>query len=71
MSIGVLDPLSSLPIGPEAPAHAAPHPERRVIAGRLIRLEPLDPDRHSSSLWQDTHGIGAAARCGLRDSDAH
>lgn len=62
MSIKDLDPLSGLPIGPEVPAHAASRPERRVIAGRFIRLEPLDPDRHSSSLWQDTHGTNAAAR---------
>ncbi len=62
MSDTVLDPISSLPIGPEVPAHAAPLPERRVIAGRFIRLEPLDPDRHGTSLWQETHGIGAAAR---------
>jgi RimJ/RimL family protein N-acetyltransferase len=60
--MSVLVPISSLPIGPEVPAHAAPRPERRVIAGRFIRLEPLDPDRHGSSLWQETHGIGAAAR---------
>ena len=62
MTIKVLDPLSGLPIGPEVPAHEAPRPERRAIAGRFIRLEPLDPDRHASSLWQETHGIGAAAR---------
>ena len=60
--MSVLDPVSGLPIGPEVPAHTAPRPERRVIAGRFIRLEPLDPDRHVSSLWQETHGIGAAAR---------
>jgi RimJ/RimL family protein N-acetyltransferase len=60
--MSVPDPISNLPIGPEVPAHTAPRPERRVIAGRFIRLEPLDPDRHGSSLWQETHGIGAAAR---------
>jgi RimJ/RimL family protein N-acetyltransferase len=60
--MSVLDPISGLPIGREVPSHAAPRPERRVIAGRFIRLEPLDPDRHASSLWQETHGIGAAAR---------
>jgi RimJ/RimL family protein N-acetyltransferase len=60
--VSVLDPISNLPIGPEVPAHTALRPERRVIAGRFIRLEPLDPDRHGSSLWQETHGIGAAAR---------
>jgi len=62
VSIQVLDPVSSLPIGPEVPSHAARRPDRRVIAGRFIRLEPLDPDRHGSSLWEETHGIGAAVR---------
>jgi RimJ/RimL family protein N-acetyltransferase len=58
----VLDPLSNLPIGPEVPAHPAARPERRSIAGRFVRLEPLDPERHGPSLWLDTHGAGAAAR---------
>ena len=62
MSVKVQDPISGLPIGPEVPAHAAPRPERRVISGRFIRLEPLDADRHGPSLWQETHGVGAAAR---------
>ncbi|MDP9014975.1 MAG: GNAT family N-acetyltransferase [Pseudomonadota bacterium] len=60
--MSVLDPISSLPIGPEVPAHAAPRPEHRVLTGRLIRLEPLDPDRHGASLWRETHGVGAAER---------
>ncbi len=60
--IQVLDPVSSLPIGPEVAAHAARRPDQRMLAGRFIRLEPLDPDRHGSSLWQETHGTGAAAR---------
>ena len=62
MSAEVLDPVSGLPIGPEVPAHAAARPERLVIAGRFIRLEPLDGDRHAPSLWQETHGIDATAR---------
>ena len=57
----VLDPISGLPIGPEVPSAKAPRPERRAIAGRFIRLEPLDPDQHGASLWQETHGIGQAA----------
>jgi RimJ/RimL family protein N-acetyltransferase len=62
MSGTVLDPLSSLPIGPLVPTHAAPLPERRTIAGRFVRLEPLDAALHGPSLWQETHGAGAAAR---------
>jgi len=61
MSDEVLDSRSGLPIGPEVPAHAASRPERRVLAGRFVRLEPLDPERHGASLWQETHGAGAAA----------
>lgn len=57
-----LDPLSKLPIGPEVPAHAAPRPERRLIDGRLVQLEPLDAERHCAELWQETHGSGAPAR---------
>jgi RimJ/RimL family protein N-acetyltransferase len=62
MSVQALDPLSNLPIGPEVSAHAAARPERRTIAGRFVRLEPLDAERHGPSLWLDTHGTGAAAR---------
>jgi RimJ/RimL family protein N-acetyltransferase len=45
-----------MPIGPEVPAHAAARPERRVLEGRFVRLEPLDPERHGASLWRQTHG---------------
>jgi len=62
MSVKFLDPSSGLPVGPEVPVHAAHGPERRVISGRIVRLEPLDPDRHGSSLWHESHGRGAAAR---------
>jgi RimJ/RimL family protein N-acetyltransferase len=62
MSAKILDPVSNLPIGPEVAAREAARPEPRVIAGHYIRLEPLDPDRHGASLWQETHGNGAAAR---------
>jgi RimJ/RimL family protein N-acetyltransferase len=62
MSVQMLDPLSNLPIGPEVPTHVAARPERRTIAGRFVRLEPLDPARHRPSLWLDTHGAGAAVR---------
>jgi RimJ/RimL family protein N-acetyltransferase len=61
MSDEVIDASSGLPIGPEVPAHAAPRPERRVLAGRFVRLEPLDAERHGDALWQETHGAGAAA----------
>jgi RimJ/RimL family protein N-acetyltransferase len=61
MSDEITDAASGLPIGPQVPAHAAARPERRVLAGRFIRLEPLDAERHGDALWQETHGAGAAA----------
>ena len=61
MTDAIFDPISGLPIGPEVPAHAAGRPCRRVLVGRFVRLEPLDPDRHGPSLWQQTHGPCDAA----------
>jgi RimJ/RimL family protein N-acetyltransferase len=49
------------PIGPVVPAHAARRPERRAEQGRIVRLEPLDPERHGASLWRETHGSGTEA----------
>jgi len=57
----VTDPASGLPIGPVVRAHAAACPERRVLAGRYVRLEPLAVAAHGSALWAETHGPGAAA----------
>ena len=56
MSQRVADPDSGMPIGPEVPAHAARRPERRVMEGRFVKLEPLDPERQGASLWRETHG---------------
>src|SRR5208282_1872965 len=61
MSAHVLDPISNLPIGPEVPVRAAARPEGIRLAGRFVRLEPLDPQVHGPSLWRETHGSGAAA----------
>ncbi|MGO9512836.1 MAG: GNAT family N-acetyltransferase [Steroidobacteraceae bacterium] len=58
----VADPLSGLPIGPEVAAHAAPHPQRRIMEGRFIRVEPLSAERHTASLWRETHGPAQDAR---------
>jgi RimJ/RimL family protein N-acetyltransferase len=62
MSVPELDPISKLPIGPPVPARAAARPEPITISGRFVRLERLDPKLHGPSLWQETHGPGAAAR---------
>jgi len=31
-------------------------PDRRVLSGRYVRLEPLDPARHGDDLWQALQG---------------
>lgn len=58
----VADPLSGLPIGPEVAVHAAPRPQRIVIEGRFVRLEPLNAGMHAASLWRETHGPAQDAR---------
>lgn len=47
------DPVTGLPIGPEISTFVSQWPERRVIDGTYIRLEPLNPDHHSASLWEE------------------
>ena len=58
--MAVVDPETGLPIGPEVPPREAARPERRVLAGRYVRLEPLAAARHGAALWTETHGPGAA-----------
>jgi hypothetical protein len=48
MSVEFLDPVSGLPVGPLVSAQPAARPQRRVIAGRCVRLEPLDVERHAA-----------------------
>jgi RimJ/RimL family protein N-acetyltransferase len=52
----VPDPESGLPIGVEVDAHPAPRPERFVIDGRYVRLEPLDAAKHTDDLFAASHG---------------
>jgi RimJ/RimL family protein N-acetyltransferase len=52
----VPDPLTGLPIGPEVTPGAARRPERTVLEGRFVRLEPLDLARHGAALWEESHG---------------
>ena len=44
------------PIGPEVEAAPARLPERRVLAGRFVRLEPLDAAVHGPALWRNVQG---------------
>ncbi|MHB2263908.1 GNAT family N-acetyltransferase [Aliihoeflea sp. PC F10.4] len=41
---------------------ARPRPERSVIEGAHVRLEPLDPEAHADGLYQAASGEGAGAR---------
>ncbi|MCF8175589.1 MAG: GNAT family N-acetyltransferase [Burkholderiaceae bacterium] len=55
-----LNPLNP-PIGARVPDwQAPPRPQREAMAGRVCRLEPLDPARHAESLYAanalDTEG---------------
>jgi RimJ/RimL family protein N-acetyltransferase len=34
-------------------------PDRAPLAGRAVRLEPLDPERHAAALFAAAHGPGA------------
>ena len=56
MSDAVLDPDSGLPIGQEVSCHPAIAPSACVLDGHRIRLEPLNRDAHTESLWSQTHG---------------
>jgi RimJ/RimL family protein N-acetyltransferase len=44
------------PVNPPRPALA---PERAVLEGRHVRLEPLDAARHAEALFEAAHGDGA------------
>ena len=44
------------PLGPEVDPSPAPRPDRRVLDGRFVRLEPLDPARHGPALWRGLVG---------------
>ncbi len=50
------DPISDLPIGVEVESHAAPRPERVTLDGHYVRLEPLDPSKHTDALYAASHG---------------
>jgi RimJ/RimL family protein N-acetyltransferase len=43
--------VRSLPVGPPVDGDPARAPERGVIRGRYVRLEPVDPPAHAEALW--------------------
>ena len=55
-SVSVPDPISGLLIGKELDTHPAPRPERVVIEGQYVRLEPLDSAKHTDNLFAASHG---------------
>lgn len=49
--------MSTRLIGPVVePVHEARPPERQAMAGRRVRLEPIDPEIHAESLFALSHG---------------
>jgi RimJ/RimL family protein N-acetyltransferase len=53
------DPTSPPLPDPDLPR---PRPSRVVLAGRHVRLEPIDAARHAAGLFEASSGPGAAAR---------
>lgn len=52
-----------LPIGPPVEGGDALAPKRRILEGRFVRLEPVDPEAHAGPLWRASHdGSEEAAR---------
>jgi RimJ/RimL family protein N-acetyltransferase len=47
-----------VPAGDPVDPRPATRPARAVLAGRYVRVEPLDPDRHGNALWA---GLGGRA----------
>ena len=47
---------ADLPIGEPVSTAPALRPERTELAGRFVRLVPLDPSRHAADLFAETHG---------------
>ena len=41
---------------------ARPRPERKVLEGRYVRLEPLDPARHGDGLFEASTVADADSR---------
>ena len=57
----VIDSETGLPIGIKVDASPATMPTKAVLAGRIVRLEPLDIDRHASALHAVSHQRNADA----------
>jgi RimJ/RimL family protein N-acetyltransferase len=51
-----IDLASGLPIGARVDTVSAEYPQRVALAGRRVRLEPLDPAAHGDSLYEALQG---------------
>jgi len=51
-----IDPATGLPIGVVVGWAAAKRPQRSILQGRLVSLEPLDAAAHADSLYESTRG---------------
>ncbi|MBY0611246.1 MAG: GNAT family N-acetyltransferase [Beijerinckiaceae bacterium] len=60
MSDHAIDDETGLPIGVEVDSTPARSPNRAVLSGRIVRLEPLDIERHAAALYAVTHPADAA-----------
>ena len=47
---------AALPIGPQVDAAPARRPARTELAGRLVKIAPLDPAAHGDALYEATRG---------------
>jgi RimJ/RimL family protein N-acetyltransferase len=52
------DPATGLPIGLPVDPAPAKRPQRSALAGRHVRLVPLDAERHTDALYAGAHGAG-------------
>jgi RimJ/RimL family protein N-acetyltransferase len=59
---GDRDEPPPLPVGEPVPGGAAGRPARAPLAGRYVRLEPLDPAAHGDALWRAAYDGSDEAR---------
>jgi len=53
---------AELELGPLVDWRPVSAPARAPIVGKTVRLEPLDPERHTEDLWEAAHGPDHDAR---------
>jgi RimJ/RimL family protein N-acetyltransferase len=54
--------LAELPVGEPVAAPAGRLPDGRLLFGRTVTVEPLDPARHAFELWQSFHSSDPEGR---------